>query len=117
MELYPFVNQLECYGPCFFYQSVKNNSFWSDVFKANGIFFCKMKPDSTFLLLSETVFYNKNMMIGNKVVKYTQWVDNRVYCIAHFTKEKGSFVLLRNLIQYFLEYNFCTNTTNLRVKT
>ena len=97
--VYPFANQLECYGPCFFYQSVKNNRFWSDVFKAYGIFCCKVKPNSTSLLLSEPVFYNKNVMIGNKVIKYTQWVDNGVYCIAHFTTERVSFVLLRNLIQ------------------
>ena len=66
-----------------------------------------------FFSFSETVFYNKNMMIGNKVIKYTQWVDNGIYCIAHFTKEKGSFVLLRNLI-HFLEYSFRTITTKFK---
>ena len=91
MELYPFLHQLECYSPCFFNQTVKNNSFWSDVFKAYGIFFSKVKPNSASQLLSEPVFYNKNMMIGNKMIKYTQWVDNGVNCIAHFIKENGRF--------------------------
>ena len=62
MELYPFLHQLECYGPCFFNQTVKNNSFWSDVFKVYGIFFSKVKPNSTSQLLSEPS-YNKNIMI------------------------------------------------------
>ena len=40
--------------------------------------------NSTSEMLSEPVFYNTNMMIGNKVIRYTQWVDNGVFCIAHF---------------------------------
>ena len=99
MELYPFLHQLECYGPCFFNQTVKNNSFWSDVFKAYGSFFSKVKPNSISQLLSEPVFYNKNMMIGNKMIKYTQWVDNGVNCIARFMKENGRFRTLAELIQ------------------
>ena len=89
MELYPFLHQLEC--PCFFNQTVKNNSFWSDVFKAYGIFFSKVKPNAPSQLLSESVFCSKNMMIENKMIKYTQWVDNGVYRIAHFIKENGRF--------------------------
>ena len=30
-------------------------------------------------------------MIGNKVIKNTQWVDNGVYCIANFIQESGHF--------------------------
>ena len=101
MELYPFLHQLEFYGPCFFNQTVKNNSFWSDVFKAYGIFFSKVKPNSTSQLLSEHVFYNKNMMIGNKMIKYTQWVDNGVYCIAHFINENGRFRTLAEFNKKF----------------
>ena len=97
--------------PCFFNQTVKNNSFWSDVFKAYGIFGSKVKPNSTSQLLSEPVVYNKNMMIGNKMIKYTQWVDNGVYC---FIKENGRF---RTLAEFntkfgmtvdFLTFNSCT---------
>ena len=123
MELYPFLHQLECYGPCFFNQTVKNNSFWSDVFKAYGIFFSKVKPNSTSQLLSEPVFYNKNMMIGNKMIKYTQWVDNGVYCIAHFINENGRF---RTLAEFnkkfgmtvdFLTFNSCTSSIKQYIKT
>ncbi len=45
--LYPFIHPLAYYGQCFFNQTVKNNSFWSDVFKAYGTFFSKVKPNST----------------------------------------------------------------------
>ena len=115
MELYPFLHQLECYGPCLFNQTVKNNFFWSDVFKAYGIFFSEVKPNSTSQLLSEPVFYNKNMMIGNKMIRYTQWADNGVYCITHFLKENGRF---RTLAEFntkfgmtvdFLTFNSCTS--------
>ena len=123
MELYPFLHQLECYGPCFFNQTVKNDSFWSDVFKAYGIFFSKVKPNSTSQLLSEPVFYNKNMIIGNQMIKYTQWVDNGVYCIAHFIKENWRF---RTLAEFntkfgmtvdFLTFNSCTSSIKHYIKT
>ena len=116
MDLYLFLHQLECYGPCFFNQTVKNNSFWSNVFKAYGIFCSKVKPNSISQLLSEPLFYNKNMMIGNKMIKYTQWVDNGVYCIAHFIKENGRF---RTPAEFntkfgmtvdFLTFNSCTSS-------
>ena len=123
MELYPFLHQLECYGSCFFNQTVKNNSFWSDVFKTYRIFFRKVKPNSTSQLLSEHVFYNKNMMIGNKMIKYTQWVDNGVYFIAHFIKGNGRF---RTLAEFntkfgmtvdFLTFNSCTSSIKQYIKT
>ena len=122
MELYPFLHQLECYGPCFFNQTVKNNSFWADVFKAYGIFCSKVKPNSTSQLLSEPVFYNKNMMIGNKMIKYTQWVDNGVYFIAHFIKENGRFCTLAEFnTKYgmtvdFLTFNSCTSSIKQYIK-
>ena len=28
------------------------------------------------------------------MIKYTQWVDNGAYCIAHFIKENGRFCTL-----------------------
>ena len=123
MELYPFLHQLECYSPCFFKQTVKNNSFWSDVFQAYGIFFSKVKPNSTSQLLSEPVVYNKNMMMGNKMIKYTQGVDNGVYCIAHFIKENGRFRTLAELNTKFgmrvdfLTFNSCTSSVKQYLKT
>ena len=121
MELYPLLHQLEC--PCFFNQTVKNNFFWSDVFKAYGIFFSKVKPNSPSQLLSDSVFCSKNMMIGNKMIKYTQWVDNGVYCIAHFIKENGRF---RTLAEFntkfgmtvdFFTFNSCTSSIKQYMKT
>ena len=77
--------------PLLFRETVKNNSFWSDVFKAYGIFFRKMKLNSASQLLSEPVLCKKNMIIANnKVIKHTQWVDDGVYCVAQFIKKMGS---------------------------
>ena len=117
------ISSSEWYGPCFFNQSVKNNSFWSDIFKAYGIFFSKVKPNLTSQLLSEPVFYNKNMMIGNKMIKYTQWVDNGVYCITHFIKENERFCTLAEfntkfgMTVDFLAFNSCTSSMKQFIKT
>ena len=99
MELYPFLHQSEFYGPCFINQTVKNNSFWSDVFKACGIFFSKVKPNSTSQLLSEPVFYNKNMMIGNKMINAHSGLTMECTVSLIFKKKMGGFALLQNLIQ------------------
>ena len=75
-----------------------------------------MKPNSTSQRLSEPVFYNKDIMIGNKVIKYTQWVDNGVYCIAHFIKENGRFRTLAEFNATFamtvnlFTFNSCTSS-------
>ena len=63
------------------------------------------------------------MMIGNKMIKYTQWVDNGVYCIAHFIKENGRF---RTLAEFntkfgmtvdFFTFNSCTSSIKQYMKT
>ena len=76
-ELYPFLDRLECYGPRFLSLNVKGNSFWTDTFKAY-IFFSRIKPNSIIEVLSEPVFYNENIKIGNKVIKHTKWIENGV---------------------------------------
>ena len=45
IELYPFLDRLECYGPCFFCLNAKGTSVWSDTFKAYNIFFNRIKPN------------------------------------------------------------------------
>ena len=56
------------------------------------------------------------MMIGNKMIKYTQWVDNGVYCIPHFIKENGWFLTLAQfnakfvMTVDFLTFNSCTSS-------
>ena len=56
-------------------------------------------------------------------IKYTQWVDNGVYCIAHFIKENGQF---RTLAEFntkfgmtvdFLTFNICTSSIKQYIKT
>ena len=62
-------------------------------------------------------------MIGNKMIKYTQWVDTGVYCIAHFIKEKGRF---RTAAEFntkfgmtvdFLTFNSRTSSIKQYIKT
>ena len=57
------------------------------------------------------------------MIKYTQWVDNGVYCIAHFLKENGRF---RTLAEFntkfgmtvdFLTFNSCTSSIKQYIKT
>ena len=92
-ELYPFLDRLECYGPCFLSLNAKGNSFWTDTFKAYNIFFSRIKPNSTIEVLSEPVFYNENIKIGDKVMKHTTWIENGVYCIAIFFKGQSTVVV------------------------
>ena len=57
------------------------------------------------------------------MIKYTQWVDNGVYCIAHFIKENGR---LRTIAEFntkfgmmvdFLTFNSCTSSIKQYIKT
>ena len=58
-------------------------------------------------------------MIGNKTIKYTQWVDNGVYCIAHFIKENGWFRTLAEFNTKFgMTVDFLTfNSIKHHIKT
>ena len=81
-----------------------------------------MKPNSTSQLLSQPVFHNTRMMIGNKVIKYTQWVDNGVCCIAYFIKENGRFRTLSEFNTIFgmtvdFTLNSCTSSIKQYIKT
>ena len=47
-----WINRFEWYGPCIFNENVKNNFFWSNVFKAYAIFCSKNKQNSASQLSS-----------------------------------------------------------------
>ena len=119
-ELYPFLDRLECYGPCFLSLNAKGNSFWTDTFKAYNIFFSRIKPNSTIEVLSEPVFYNENIKIGNKVIKHTKWIENGVYCIANFLRDNGQFFTIAEfnarfgLTVDFLTFSGCICSMKLR---
>ena len=50
------------------------------------------------------------------MIKYTRWVDNGVYCIAHFIKENGRFLTLAEfntkfgMTVDFLTFNSCNSS-------
>ena len=44
----------------------------------------KKQPNSVSELLSEPIFYNENMKIGNKVINSVREFGNVAYCIALF---------------------------------
>ena len=112
-ELYPSLDRLGCYGPCFLSCYAKGNSFWTDTFKTYNIFFSRIKPFPTIEVLSEPVFYNEKIKIGNKVIKHTKWIENGVCYIANFLSDNGQFFTIAEfnakfgLTVDFLKFSGC----------
>lgn len=106
---FPFLNNLQCYGPNYVCIRAKNKTFWLQVYDAYKKLFYKVNPKSTAALLAEPVFYNENIKLGNKIISYQNWIDKGAWCIGHFFNENGqslTYPEFKN--RYSIASNFLT---------
>ena len=51
-------------------------------------------------ILSQPIWYNKNIKIANKSVFFKQWCSRGIYYINDFMKEDGTFLSLQELMKH-----------------
>lgn len=86
------IEKIDFFGPEFLVLKNITNTFWENVIKAYKEFYYKVELKHCGELLAEPVCYNKNIKLGNDIIRKHNWQEKRVYCIAHFLHDDGSFL-------------------------
>ena len=73
-------------------KSVINNPFWSDVVKHFIILSEKCIPVTSDEMLSEPIFYNDNIVRGNKVIIIKGWVDHNIVFIHQLFNDRNKLM-------------------------
>ena len=106
---FPFLRNLQCYGPCYLCMSAKNNTFWAHTFKAYKEFCNCVKLEETDELLAEPVFYNEKFKIGHTTIKHKKWMEKGIYCVSDFIENNGDFLTFHEFVnKYNIKTDFIT---------
>jgi len=82
-----------------------SNPFWVDVLKSFSLYCSKLEVKAEELLYYP-IFYNPNILIGNKSFFFKSWFDAGIHCIGDIYKN-GSFISVDELNKmYNLKINF-----------
>ena len=109
MYNFPFLHNLQRYGPCYLCLSAKDNTFWAHTFRAYKEFCNSIKLRENDELLAEPIFYNEKFKVGHTTIKHKEWMEKGVYRIIDFIKHNGDFLTFQEFIQkYNIKTNFIT---------
>ena len=89
---YPFIKNIECYGPSVANAYSKCNAFWTRVFKAYDEFHNKIKLKNAGEVLSEPICFNQRIRVGNTFLMHKHRIDKGDYRVAHFLNEEGKIL-------------------------
>ena len=92
LELFPFLDKIELYGPSYAFKHCYGNPFWKDVFLALKTIGTHVNPTNQKEFLSENVFYNSKITVGGHEVAFKRWTQKGVCRIADFVKDDGNFL-------------------------
>ena len=105
----PIIKDIEMYGPCLTINKEKVNAFWQDVFHAYREFGRKIIVKQEEELVTEPLFCNENIKVGNSKIYYMKWVEKGVLKVSHLLRENGSFLShLEFNRKYVLRTDFIT---------
>ena len=112
LHVCPLTNDLVNFGSALPTRNL--NVFWKDVFCAYQEMGSKVfvKEDSEFL--SEPLFYNEKIKIGNNVIFRRNWFENGIFRVKHLLNGNGQFLTFADFVakynindQDFLFYRGC----------
>ena len=101
MVKYPFIKNIECYGPGVVNVYTKCNAFWTQVFEAYDKFHNKIKLTNAGEILLEPICLNQSIRVGNTFLTRKHWIDKGVYCVAHFLYEEGKILSHIDFVRKF----------------
>ena len=113
-EMYPKMKNVQFLGNDYLKNICKTvkNPLLCDILRHVSILFDKHKCHQLEDIVCERLFYNNNIIIGNKSVYYRSWVTENVTQIIHLMKDSGQFLSYQEFIQkfpniqtHFLQYN------------
>ena len=88
-----------------------NNDFWVEVFQSFNMYAksCSVRNRNEFL--QESILFNPNILIGNKVINNKTLIEHDIFAVANFINNNGKTLSLRAFNEkyyvrlHFLEYN------------
>jgi hypothetical protein len=89
---YPFIKEIERYGPKMANTYPKCNAFWNQVFNAYDEFYNKIRLTNIKEVLNEPICFNERIKVGNTFLAHKNWIDKGIYCVAHFLSEEGRWL-------------------------
>ena len=102
--------------------SIQFNAFWQEVI-AIWASIQNITPTTPDEILLQTIWYNKNIKIENKMIFKKSWVENSIYFINDLINDKGEFLSYEefsttfNIRSTFLEYYGIINAIPVHFKT
>ena len=76
---YPFVNNIECYGPKAANTYPKQNVFWTQVVYAYEELYNKTRPMNIGEVLTEPIYFNERIIFGNMFLGHTRWIAKGIF--------------------------------------
>ena len=119
LKMYPMLQNICTLGYVFFDKLIDNipNQFWCDICKHVKRLLIKKTPDNYDDIVSEFIFYNKNILVNNEIVFYRNWLQNDIFQIQHLLNNDGTFMNYNafrgkypNVRSNFLQYQGLVNS-------
>ena len=67
--MFPIISAFDVHGPCLPLENDKLNLFWRHTLQAYKSFCCKVSPVKAEELVTEPLFYNDNIQVGNNYIE------------------------------------------------
>ena len=98
---YPKVVWSEQLGSSLHFQEHKVNKFWSHVFMAYKEFGKQIHVENSEELVAEPIFCNQNILVGNRIIFYKNWIDKGVCHIKNMLNDNGTFMSFKSFKEKF----------------
>ena len=107
-NMYPHLENLNCFGASINIEMLNENSFWANVFHSYKEFGKKVCIKTKDHLLNEPLFHNENFKIGNSTFFFEHWFFSGIVFVKDLLHNDGSFLSFQELKnKYYLdEANF-----------
>ena len=107
--MFPVIRTLDVHGPRLPLKNSKLNLFWRHTLQTYTSFCCKVSPAKPEELVTELLFYNDNIQVGNNTILYRRWIKKGVCRISHLLHKHGDFLCLGEFnTKYGLNTDFVT---------
>ena len=115
--LCPIMKLVKHVGGELYNDRIIQNQFWKDVLKHYNKLYGNCIPKNNSEFISEFLFFNKNIKIGNQTLFFQQWYDLNILRIRDLSHNQGHFMTFQNFRANHptLTINFITYMGLLRV--
>ena len=98
---YPKVVWFEQLGSSLHFQEHEVNKFRSHVFMAYKEFGKQIHVENSEELVAEPIFCNQNILVGNRIIFYKNWIDKGVCHIKNMLNDNGTFMSFKSFKEKF----------------